>query len=394
MFWVCLLVMTASCSEEDTPGGCDGVACSGHGVCVEDADGNASCECDACYLAEGLTCVRQTVTVMDDITSPTVWRSQQDIEIGDFVYVNDDLTVEACARVRVFNDGALYVSNGGRVFAEGTVDHPVLFTSAKASPAAGDWRNIEIQASASAGTSFDHTVFEYGGNNDYGMLWVEAGAEVSVTNSTFREGYMHAVDLEDYAEVAGFGGNRFEGFNGPLIKTYTNTVASLEPIVSANNTDDVVLIVDGDTAANGTWKNLSVPYQIGGYLYIYDEVTVEAGTTLLMRDDVALYVQDGGALLLDGVSDNRITVTSAKSGPAAGDWRNIEIYDSASSNSRFSFTDISFGGGNGYGQLYVDAAATIALDNVTFSDALCDVYNDYDQGIINATDTTYSACAP
>lgn len=41
--------------KDDDP--CDGVGCSGHGVCSEDANGNPMCTCDDNYHVDGLECI-------------------------------------------------------------------------------------------------------------------------------------------------------------------------------------------------------------------------------------------------------------------------------------------------------------------------------------------------
>lgn len=64
--WASILLVSVpliSCSSEDEAGnGCDGVACSGHGHCVE-VGGQATCECDTGFVAQGLECVDSTIGV-------------------------------------------------------------------------------------------------------------------------------------------------------------------------------------------------------------------------------------------------------------------------------------------------------------------------------------------
>ena len=48
---------TRNICEQDTSDPCDGVACSGHGTCV-DNDGTAECDCDTGYHPDGLDCVQ------------------------------------------------------------------------------------------------------------------------------------------------------------------------------------------------------------------------------------------------------------------------------------------------------------------------------------------------
>ena len=127
-------------------------------------------------------------------------------------------------------------------------------------------------------------------------------------------------------------------------------------------------------------------------MYINAAVTVEAGSTLLMSENTYLYVDDEGSLVLDGTSDSHVVVTSPKSNPSAGDWRYISIEDGAAAGNRFSYTDISYGGDTGYGQLTVEDGAEITLEHVTFSDGdTWDVYI-YDGATVNDTDSTYDVC--
>ncbi len=393
------LLLGAACDNDPAPDPCAGETCSGHGTCLVDADNQAYCECDTCYAADGLTCGREEVEVTSRaLDEPTVWQSHQTIILTDYLDVSSELVIEECAEVRMLYDGAIYVLDNGSIKSQGSADHPVTFTSSEASPAAGDWRSIEIQSTAALDSSFDHTVFEYGGGGltARGTLYVEGGATLAVTNSTFRDVQMHAVELDDGAIITEFADNSFDNIEAHLIQVYPDTVASLSPITSTNNVDEVVLVMGGDTIADGTWNDLQVPYETNGYIYILSDITVEAGVTLLMGDDLAVYVEDLGTLILDGTSDAHITVTSAQAAPVAGDWRNFEIDDTASTDSRFSFTDFSYGGATGgadsYGMLFVDDLAEIALEDVTFSNAMtCDVYQ---RGTINATNTTFNLCSP
>ena len=92
-----------------------------------------------------------------------------------------------------------------------------------------------------------------------------------------------------------------------------------------------------------------------------------------------------------GAEGNRVTVTSSKAAPAAGDWTEIDIYNTASNNCRFQYADILYGGGDGtYGALWVDGGVTVELDHVTFEDnEACDVSGD---GTVTATATPYQYC--
>lgn len=53
-------------------------------------------------------------------------------------------------------------------------------------------------------------------------------------------------------------------------------------------------------------------------------------------------------------------------------------------------TDVKYGGGAGYGALWLSSDAEVALDHVTFTEnETCDVDS---SGTVNPVETTYSAC--
>jgi len=70
-----VLVMAAGCGDDDGDTNdnsnvsvCDGVDCGPHGSCVDD-EGQAACDCDTGYHAEGLTCVEDAGNAAPTITS-------------------------------------------------------------------------------------------------------------------------------------------------------------------------------------------------------------------------------------------------------------------------------------------------------------------------------------
>jgi len=370
-------LLAASCGDDDssnnnnnTPTACEGVTCSDHGTCLVDGDGLPYCECDTCYAADGLTCGREEVEVSADITEPTVWQSHQIITLTSYLRVSSELIIEECVEVRVPSDVSIEVLDDGSIKSQGSADHPVLFTSARSTPAPGDWRDITILDSASNDSSFDHTIIEYAGGYGNGMLRLQSGgAAAAVTNSTFRNGSMHAVQFDTGCDINAFSGNSFDNIEAHLIQIYPAEVASLDPITSTNNSQPVVLIMAGETLAAGTWKNLSVPYQTDSPIYISSEIAIEEGTTVLMGDDTSIYVQDQGTFSTLGTASAPVTFTSFKTTPAAGDWRNIEIYPSAGAGSRFDYTVFEYGGGygNGFGMLrLVSGGASVEVTNSTF----------------------------
>lgn len=88
------------------------------------------------------------VTVSGEITTNTTWTNDNIYILNGFVYVEDgaNLTIEAGTIIRGQNDtkGTLIVTRGSKLFANGTVDQPVVFTSnqPQGSRNYGDWGGV------------------------------------------------------------------------------------------------------------------------------------------------------------------------------------------------------------------------------------------------------------
>lgn len=82
------------------------------------------------------------------------------------------LNVEPGVTVR-FGEGkgasGVYVgtsaSRQGQIVARGTVDQPILFTSARPAPAPGDWMGLYFRAYPPSGTALEHVTIEYAGGD-------------------------------------------------------------------------------------------------------------------------------------------------------------------------------------------------------------------------------------
>ena len=94
------------------------------------------------------------VTVSGEITTNTTWTNDNIYILNGFVYVEDgaDLTIEAGTIIRGQNDtkGTLIITRGSKLFANGTVDQPIVFTSnqPQGSRNYGDWGGIILLGNA------------------------------------------------------------------------------------------------------------------------------------------------------------------------------------------------------------------------------------------------------
>ena len=339
-------------------------------------DGN---DVDAVHVVGGTVSTDQTWGALG---VPYVIESSVDVtaEVG-----SAHLTLAAGVTLRFEEDTGLVVGELGGLTAVGTASAPVTFTSAKATPAPGDWDELEFYSGSSDDQNqLENVVLEYGGSSGYGLVWIEGGASVAISAATLTDSASHGVYAEDDAELRAFAGNVITGNALTPVALAAAQVPELGAGTYTPNTVEGIEVSTGSSvSADGTWKELGVPYVLTAGLDLATEtgsavVTVEAGTTLLMGPDRSITVGTNGGLTLAGTADAHVTVTSQKAAPAAGDWYEIDVYADANGPANvFTFTDLEYGGGAGFGQIWLDDGAMLRLDDVTFSDGAdpaCDVY--------------------
>jgi hypothetical protein len=327
----------------------------------------------------------------EDIEDSGTWKN---LSIGyevEYLYVHKPVTIEPGITLFMPQNSQITLSDGGSIIAKGTETAPIVFTSAKPAPAMGDWKGITIKDTASNDTVFEYVNFEFGGDSDYGVIWVDAEAAVSIDNCIFSDIQGTGIIFDNGAEIGSFTNNEFARIDTYPVTIGANAVPALSPIVTDDATDRIYVVAE-DIDDAGTWMNLSIGYEIE-YLYIHKPITIEAGTTLFMKENAQINTENGGALTLDGTETAHVTITSYKDAPSAGDWKQIEIYDSGSDANVFNYADIMYGGSDGYGQLWVQSGAKITLNNVVFSNGeTCDLFNENGEGVITDSDSTYATC--
>ena len=99
----------------------------------------------------------------------------------------------------------------GALVAVGTVDKPIVFTSAEPAPAAGDWLGLWFGSIPDPNSRMDQTLVEYAGGasssgaggsclypgmpiNDAGIRVTEEPATVFITNTTIKDSAAHGID--------------------------------------------------------------------------------------------------------------------------------------------------------------------------------------------------------
>ncbi len=190
-----------------------------------------------------------TVSITSNITSNTTWTSNNVYLIDDqFIYVRNGatLTIEPGTIIRGTGKGTLIIERGSKIQAQGTVNNPIVFTSA--APAGmrdyGDWGGVVICGSARhnlvAGPNAiaeggigdaNAGVGVHGGNNDednsgtlsYVRIEFPGISLTANSNSEINGLSMYSVGRQtqiDHIQVSYSGDDSFEWFGGTVDAKY------------------------------------------------------------------------------------------------------------------------------------------------------------------------------
>ena len=331
------------------------------------------------YLSSGNTLTGNTndaIKVMGDAVENTgTWANNGvPLEVQGDLSVNlgsgGILTIAAGSTLKFLSGTgmAAATSNYASIAADGS-GGAITFTSAEATPAAGDWKGITFGQYGQGGTVLNNVIIEYGGNTTGANLTytVNTGA---ITNSTIRYSSGMGVKFNDGGGGAGvFTGNTITSNTTHPIDIYANYASSL---LSGNtltgNGDDSIHVQADTVTTTGTWANNSVPYKALGAIYFQANntfasgitaefsdliidigsggvFTVGAGDTLKFASGTGLTVgtSNYASFIADG-SGGAITFTSAEATPAAGDWKGITLNGYTQGSTIFRNVTIEYGG--------------------------------------------------
>ncbi len=278
------------------------------------------------------------------------------------------LVIEACSILRMPAGAVITVAAGGAIEARGTEACPITITSGAESPSRGDWSGIEIYADAGPGNVLEHVVIEHGGGAGYGGLWLDSGARLAMTDSAVRASGSMGLDLEAGVELAAFAGNTITDNAGYALEISAEDVAELGAGTYGPNDEEGVRVLGGTVTEDGTWADLGVPYRIED-VDVQAALTVGDGAVVEVGSGAVIEVTSGGGLRLAGTAERPVTVRSGAKTPSAGDWGGIWVYGDASSGDNvFEHAVVEHGGGGGYGTLWIEQGASVAVTDSTIRD--------------------------
>ena len=252
-------------------------------------------------------------------------------------------------------DIAYWENKYATIIAEGTIENPILFSSASTSPAAGDWKGFAFYDGAN-NCSFKFSTFEFGGSRDYnGMIFIKE-SHVAFNNCEFYYSKTNAINLIHDAYFTDFGGNIFLGNLLYPISIFPNFVHT---IIGENNinTDLGILVANDeelDIPGNYTWTKQTAPYIVENTLRIGApgngvNLTIEPGVrmefTINGQLDIAYWEDNIASVVANGTFEDPIIFTSNNPFPNKGDWDGINYYG-GSNNCSITHSIISYAGGD------------------------------------------------
>ena len=322
---------------------------------------------------------------LEKITSDVTWKTGEVHCVEGYLLVEGaTLTIQPGVIVSLSTIGAIDVGHSGEASAlkaQGTADNPIIFTSSKDEPQAGDWGHVGFYEGTSlADNIVDHCIFQYGGTPSFstedkpGMLHIGRDGTVSVTNTTFRHSLTYAVSTDSYSTFARFDNNTISDAGDFAIKTHVGVAHS---IGTGNNINSPgIYVSDGTVIQDVTWRKQTCPYYVRGHLAVGSSegnvLTLEPGIEIQFDPDFG-YMQVGysslyslkGAVRAVGTAQEPIVFTSAAENPAPGDWSGITFGEGATDETVLDHVIVEYASGTAESS----GSINIQSDNVSITNS-------------------------
>ncbi len=218
----------------------------------------------------------------------------------------------------------------GSLRAVGTPEAPILFTSQEIRRP-GAWRGVNLYKNASG--ELAHVTFEYGSRRtDYGVLYANSRAALSVQDCTFRNNGAGVVLEGDDLRISGFSRNRFEA-SSPALQASAVAFGALGE-GNVFPAGEKITVEGGHVERNIHWRSLGLP------LEVTSPVVVEGGATLTIDAGVDIHVRDGFTLSIGSLGGGSLRVNGTAEAPVKiagvndrrGTWDAIVLHPRSAGN--------------------------------------------------------------
>src|SRR6202043_498171 len=331
----------------------------------------------------------QATNVTSNITTNTEWTvAGSPYVIMNAIAVSSGVTLTVDPGVVVqFVTGDNHLDVHGTLMAVGTSASPISFTSASATPAAGNWSYVSFTAGASA-SQLSYVTFQYGGGYNWGsMIFVQGsspsfdqatiassssiglymntpGGAPTISNSAFSNNGSYGLNLIAANSVS-LSNTAFTGNSSYAVGAEPGThLLGLTNITATGNGVNAVGYRGGTISAAETWLH-GMNWVLTGSVTVGTAVTltVDAGAVVKLASGNHLDVH--GTLMAAGTSASPISFTSAAATPAAGDWAYV-AFTSGASASQLSYVTFQYGGYYWGATVFVQGSSP-AFDHMTIA---------------------------
>jgi hypothetical protein len=230
------------------------------------------------------------------------------------------LTIEPGAKVS-FNKGASLEVQDGAVIAKGSTTEPIVFTSAEAAPAPGDWGGIVFAAKEKSST-LDHVIVEWAG--PAAVRLTADAAKLALVGSTIRHAARIGLTAEAAEPFDQFANNAFDSNGGFAMDVPAAAMGSVKSMTSAEP-----VRVHGSVAKSQTWPQFSGGFVVASLMVASFDPAQSAVLTLapqtIVRVEPKVAIAIGDYLHAGTIVATRARFTSSAEKPARGDWAGIRF---------------------------------------------------------------------
>lgn len=335
----------------------------------------------------------EVIVIDQDITAATTWLTGKIYHVTAPIDVSGQLTVQPGVTV-MFDSGTWMTMTAPLIAEGGTANTRITFTSAKSSPAGGDWQGIILSGS---GHRLSHCAVLYGGEEDEPALRFTSGAAGSVTNCIFAHhetptdaiSGAPALDASEAAAATVIEDNVFYDNRIPL---QVNVKFSLGPnrfdnsaanpaSPQPNQYNGVFVAGCGHVTGSVSWAPIAVPYVVGNPVDACNYLVVDSGGQLALGtagNRVIVKFFPNGRIDVNGAIVPHAQLTSIRddalggdtnadgtaSAPAPADWEGIRVNRTGAIFDSCSFT---YGGGDDHPALSVGGDVSITVEDTLFA---------------------------
>lgn len=304
---------------------------------------------ESLFTANGYNGVEIYSSTLEQNTTWAKLNGDLGYKVSGDIDINAVLSISEGVKVELTEDVFVDVTTEGVIMATGTDNSKIIFTTA--APESGKyWKGLRIK-STDIRNSFDHVVFEYGGNtttnigpysnqNRQTTVAIDDDAKINITNSEFSNS--RGYGLVARGVILAHSANTYTGNSEPAVYTQVINAGIFDDASSfSGNHHDGPQIYGSTLLEEITWSQLEdgAAYRISGNLEIEAPLFITEGTLIELDEDVLISIDEGsggstlnGYIDISGTASNPVVFTT--SNLAGGQyWKGLLVSTSDARNS-------------------------------------------------------------